>query len=306
MVLARGQPQDTLFLEPLLITAKAMGIRNLIIAVHNMDTLLSYSQETFNSIELHVRKSAESVSFSKEKMVFIPIDCTQDDNVTKNSPNTPYYNGPTVLEAIENFDPIQHKYTDRDQPGIAIVNAVDKIGGIGTVVECTVVSGTFKPGKFYHLSPKFTAKDPAVVSSNWKHKRNSPYNSDQISSLRECRSIEHFYQPVNEASRGMQAAFSLKGTSVKDVHKGQLITEIPFQPIQQFRAVIVIVKCWKKGFRVGYTPLLICHAERAPCKLTKIYSTEDKKTGTSLGSETTVLTANTKARVQFLASRPVW
>ncbi len=78
--------------------AALLGVRSVIVAVNKMDTV-GWSETAFDraidQIELHSRE----LGFTS--MIMIPVSALYGDNVVEGSPNTPWYHGPTLLEALE-------------------------------------------------------------------------------------------------------------------------------------------------------------------------------------------------------------
>src|SRR4051812_29626185 len=77
-----------------------LGIRQIAVLVNKMD-LKDYSQEVFNQIEVEYRKFLKSVGV--EPLQFIPIAAKHGDNIAAKSANTPWWNGPTVIEILDQF-----------------------------------------------------------------------------------------------------------------------------------------------------------------------------------------------------------
>ncbi len=78
-----------------------MGIRYFVFAVNKMD-LVGYSQERFDEIQAQIRELAEALQL--EHVVIIPVSATEGDNVTKRSENITWYQGPVLLEYLEQVD----------------------------------------------------------------------------------------------------------------------------------------------------------------------------------------------------------
>ncbi len=78
-----------------------MGIRYFVFAVNKMD-LVGYSQQRFDEITAQVKELAEALNL--EHVVIIPVSATEGDNVTKRSENIPWYDGPVLLEYLEQVD----------------------------------------------------------------------------------------------------------------------------------------------------------------------------------------------------------
>ncbi|MGN0587133.1 MAG: sulfate adenylyltransferase subunit 1 [Oscillospiraceae bacterium] len=78
-----------------------MGIKYFVFAVNKMD-LVGYSEERFREIFKQVSELSKELSL--ENVQIIPLSATEGDNVTKKSDNIKWYDGPALLEYLENVD----------------------------------------------------------------------------------------------------------------------------------------------------------------------------------------------------------
>ncbi len=78
-----------------------MGIRYFVFAVNKMD-LVNYSQETFTQIQTQL--SELQTTLGLQNVVTIPLSATEGDNVTQKSANLPWYDGPALLDYLEQVD----------------------------------------------------------------------------------------------------------------------------------------------------------------------------------------------------------
>jgi bifunctional enzyme CysN/CysC len=78
-----------------------LGIRHVVLAVNKMD-LVGYSEERFDEIERDYRAFAAKLGF--DSIICIPMSALAGDNVTEPSDNTPYYDGPPLLDYLETVD----------------------------------------------------------------------------------------------------------------------------------------------------------------------------------------------------------
>lgn len=83
--------------------ASLLGIRHIVLAVNKID-LVAYDKATFDAIVTAFHAFAERLGFSTIQP--IPISARNGDNVTCHSRNTPWYNGPHLLQHLE-FIPIE-------------------------------------------------------------------------------------------------------------------------------------------------------------------------------------------------------
>lgn len=81
-----------------------MGIKHFVFAVNKMD-LVNYSEERFHEIEEAIEALKEALDLYDVKI--IPVSATEGDNVTKDSPNMPWYTGGTLLHHLETVDVVE-------------------------------------------------------------------------------------------------------------------------------------------------------------------------------------------------------
>jgi len=77
-----------------------LGIRQIAVLVNKMD-LENYSEARFKQIESEYRAWLGSIDV--ESKIFIPIAAKHGDNIARRSPNMPWWQGPTVLETLDEF-----------------------------------------------------------------------------------------------------------------------------------------------------------------------------------------------------------
>ena len=77
-----------------------LGIRQIVVLVNKMD-LENYSQWRFEQIESEYREYLRQIGVAVK--LFIPIAAKHGDNIATHSANTPWYKGPTVLQALDEF-----------------------------------------------------------------------------------------------------------------------------------------------------------------------------------------------------------
>jgi sulfate adenylyltransferase large subunit len=78
--------------------ASLLGIPHLVVAINKMD-LVEFSQEIYDKICAEFREFAGRIDAGE--LTFIPISALLGDNVVTRSANTPWYQGPALLEHLE-------------------------------------------------------------------------------------------------------------------------------------------------------------------------------------------------------------
>ena len=75
-----------------------LGIRQVVLAINKMD-LVDYDQMTFATIDAEYRAFAQQVGL--ENITSIPVSALKGDCILERGDAMPWYNGPTLLEALE-------------------------------------------------------------------------------------------------------------------------------------------------------------------------------------------------------------
>jgi bifunctional enzyme CysN/CysC len=78
-----------------------LGIRQIVVLVNKMD-LCDYSRSRFDEIEAAFRAFLKSIGV--QPRCFIPIAARHGDNIASRGEKMPWWSGPTVLEALDQFE----------------------------------------------------------------------------------------------------------------------------------------------------------------------------------------------------------
>ena len=87
-----------------------LGIKHVVLAVNKMD-LVDFSEEIFRNIVAEYEKFVRPLGLND--ITCIPLSALDGDNVVDRSPRTPWYDGPALLEFLENV-PIHADYNMAD------------------------------------------------------------------------------------------------------------------------------------------------------------------------------------------------
>jgi bifunctional enzyme CysN/CysC len=117
-----------------------MGVKTVIIAVNKMD-LVDYDQEAFEAIIAVVKTTAARLEVPDVRV--IPVSAAIGDNVTTPTTMMPWYDGPSLLETLETWEPIEDDAAKPLRfPVQFIVRAENNFRGYaGTVVSGSVSTG---------------------------------------------------------------------------------------------------------------------------------------------------------------------
>jgi bifunctional enzyme CysN/CysC len=189
-----------------------LGIRQVVVCVNKMD-LVDYSQEHFNRIEAEYRAFLEGIGAVSPRQ-FIPIAAINGENLAERSKPMAWYQGPTLLETLDNFPQAPSK--DR-APLRMPVQAVYKFTSQGDdrrIISGRIEAGTVKVG------------DRVVFS---------PSNKTSV-----IRTIEGFNVPVRtEISAGWSTGFTL-GEEIY-IQRGEIMSLADHAPLvsTRFRANLI-------------------------------------------------------------------
>jgi elongation factor 1-alpha len=249
---------------------KTFGIKSLIIRVNKFDET-KYDQKRFNEVVRDLHQLLMSFGINPRTVSIIPISAYHNDNILVKSQNTPWYTGPTILQAL---NAIELPARQEDKPLRVPIEDVYTIQGIGLVPVGRVESGVLKKGAKVVIMPK------------------------EIHT--EIRSIEMHHQSFPEAKPGMNVGLSLKGIGKDDIKKGDIICppENLAKRVRKFTGQIMIMP-GSPTFHVGYSPIIHAHTAQVACKIIKIIARIDPKTGAVAENNPETLKAGDVGIVEF-------
>lgn len=86
-----------------LFIASLMEIQNIVFVINKMD-LVDYGESVYQNILSEVKNLAANFNLSNRNLEFIPVSAKIGDNVVASSNSMSWYNGPTLLEYLENVE----------------------------------------------------------------------------------------------------------------------------------------------------------------------------------------------------------
>ena len=125
-----------------------LGIRNVVLAVNKLD-LVGYGEDWFNEIVENYREFADAIGI--DEFHAIPISGLKGDNITTKSDMTPWYEGPPLMQYLEEAPINNARMAQRPfRLGVQWVNRpnLDFRGFSGLVM-----SGEIKPGEEIRVAP---------------------------------------------------------------------------------------------------------------------------------------------------------
>ncbi|MEL0182091.1 MAG: elongation factor 1-alpha, partial [Candidatus Poseidoniales archaeon] len=215
--------------------AKVLGVKGLIVHVNKMDISgVDWTEEKYKAACAEVSGLLKMAGFKPDDVPMIPASSLNGDNVFNKSDKCPWYNGPTLFEAI-NATPMPDKPSDK--PLRLPIQDVYKISGIGTVPVGKIETGTLNVGKNVVFNP--SAKGGEV------------------------KSIEMHHTMVDKAEPGDNVGFNVRGLASTDIRRGDVAGYTDSEPTfvrhdETFVGQIQLMDI-PKAVSVGYTPVFHAH-----------------------------------------------
>jgi bifunctional enzyme CysN/CysC len=237
------------------IIASLLGVRHVVLAVNKID-LVDYDQATFRRIVEAFTAFAVELDF--RSMVAIPISARFGDNISSLSPNTPWYEGPYLVDHLERVEVEDQRRNGPFRLPVQWVNRphLDFRGFAGTIA-----GGRVKLG------------DPIVVAG-----------SGRMSAV---TGILRADQPVEEAEAGDAVTLTL--ADEVDVARGDVLAPPDARPevADQFTAHLIWMS--QEPLLPGRSYLMKIGARTAPASVTELKHRIDVDNFDRLAAQTLAL-----------------
>ena len=128
--------------------AQLLGIRHFVLAITKMD-LVDYDQAAFDAITADYRSFAEEIGV--RDWIAIPVSGLNGDNISERSSRTPWYEGPSLLEHLDNV-PLD-MVSDVAKPLRLPVQWVNRPDQSFRGFAGQIASGSVKPGDEVRVLP---------------------------------------------------------------------------------------------------------------------------------------------------------
>ncbi len=258
--------------------AKILGINQLVVAINKMDDPgVNWSKERYEEIKNEIARLLKTLGYDVSKIRFVPVSAWTGDNVLKKSDKMPWYDGPTLIEALDEFVPPPKPI---DKPLRLPIQDVYSITGVGTVPVGRIETGRMRVGDRVVFMP------PGLVG--------------------DVKSIEMHHQPLEEAVAGDNIGFNVKGVSKKDIRRGDVVGHVDNPPTvaEEFIAQIFVIY-HPTAIGVGYTPVMHVHTAQVAVTFIELLKKLDRRTGQVVEENPSFLKTGDVAIVKLKPLRPV-
>jgi elongation factor 1-alpha len=262
--------------------AKTYGVEQLVCAVNKMDISgVDYEEDAYNDVKDEVTDLLEMYGYDLDNVEFVPTAALEGDNVVDESDNMDWYDGPTLLELVEEFEPTEKPV---DLSLRMPIQDVYNITGIGVVPVGKIETGKMKVGQDVAATP---GREAEPVTGTVK-------------------TIEMHHSEYEEAGPGDNVGVSIRGFGKKDVARGDVIgpqDDIP-PIVDEFEAQVVVMK-HPSVITQGYTPVVHVHTDQVACQFAKLDKKLDASSGEVLEEEPDFLKNGDAAVVTLKPLQPM-
>ncbi|HUD83074.1 MAG TPA: GTP-binding protein, partial [Candidatus Saccharimonadales bacterium] len=248
-----------------------LGIRQIVVLVNKMD-LCDYSRARFDEIETTFRAFLKSIGL--EPGCFIPIAARHGDNIAARGDKMPWWSGPTVLDALDQFQPAARPVGQPLRFPIQDVYRFDE----RRILAGRVESGTLKVGDRLVFAP-----------------------TDKVSTV---KTIERWNAPpADQAAAGESIGITL--TEQVFVARGAVAALETAPPFELARFKARVFWLGRAAFTPGKTYKLKLATQEAECEIDSIQRVIDSSTLETISRPETFVGRNEVAELTLRAKRPV-
>lgn len=258
---------------------RSLGVNQLAVAVNKLDTT-NWSQERFNEITKKLKAFLKQAGFKDSDVTFVPCSGLTGENLIKppsESELLKWYNGPCLLDVIDNFNVPERPVS---KPLRMSINDVFKGTGSGFCVAGRIENGILNKGDKVLVCP--------------------------TKEMAEVRGLSINDMSSNVAFAGDQVSVTLSGVDIQNVSVGYILSD----PVQQvpvttrFEARLVVFNV-KVPITKGF-PVLIHHQSLVEsANIVKLKALLNKSTGELVKKKPRCLGNNSVAVVDIEVCRPI-
>jgi bifunctional enzyme CysN/CysC len=175
-----------------------MGVTKIAVVINKLDGV-EYSQKVCQDIEEGLKETIERLEIAN--IQFVPVSALAGDNVVLGTENMPWYNGPTLLEYIQEWD-AEDKPENLPRLNVQMISRAENFRGLAG----TIIGGKFAVGDDVAVLPsKKTAKIAQI----------STFGGD-LALAEDGQAVTLVLEPDVDATRGDVIELAAKASSPAD------------------------------------------------------------------------------------------
>jgi bifunctional enzyme CysN/CysC len=175
-----------------------MGVTKIAVVINKLDGV-GYREKVFQDIQEGLNETIERLEISH--IQFVPVSALAGDNVVYGTENMPWYQGPTLLEYIQEWD-VQDFGENLPRLNVQMISRAENFRGVAG----TIVGGSFSVGDEVAVLPsRKTAKIGRI----------STFDGD-LQSGEDGKAVTFVLEPDVDATRGDVIELAAKASSPAD------------------------------------------------------------------------------------------
>jgi len=264
------QTREHLFLS------KMLGLPRVIVALNKMD-VFDYQEEKFAEVKKTIEELIKTVGYDISEIPIIPCSALESDNIVKKSEKTSWYNGPTILELIEDMP---ERKVPSHLPLRLPVQDIYEIDGQPVVVG-RLSSGTVKPGDTLVSMPQ---------DQEWQVERILIHDEE-----------------IKEAVPGDNILLFLKDLNKDEIKRSNILGDKNNKPTiaEKFQAQVMILN-HPEPINADYPTQFEMLTQSLPCQISKLIAKIDTQSGAKLEDNPKEILQGESAIVEIRPEQPVY
>jgi bifunctional enzyme CysN/CysC len=175
-----------------------MGVTKIAVVVNKLDGV-DYSEKVYNEIQEGLRVTVQRLEISQ--IQFVPVSALAGDNVVYGTENMPWYQGPTLLEYIQEWE-VEDLGSNSPRLGVQMISRAENFRGVAG----TVLGGSFKVGDEIAVLPSKKVAKIGQISTF----------DGSLQSASDGQAVTLVLEPDVDATRGDVIELSSQLTSPED------------------------------------------------------------------------------------------
>lgn len=256
--------------------AYTLGVGQIVVSINKMD-LVEYREDVYKKLKSDLIDLLRGIGYAKpEEFTYVPASAYHGENVTKPSEKMGWYEGPTILQALEELKEAEKPV---GKPLRIPVQDVFSITGVGTVPIGRVETGQLKVGDKLVFEPSGASG--------------------------KVKSIEMHHESLQQAGPGDNIGFNVRGISKDQLKRGDVAGHDDNPPtVARELTAKIIVLAVPTYVAPGFTPLFHCHAAHVPGRIEEILQKIDPRTGEVVEEKPQYLKKGEAGVVRIIPAKP--
>jgi bifunctional enzyme CysN/CysC len=175
-----------------------MGVTKIAVVINKLDGV-DYAEKVFSDIREGLNEIIERIEMTNVQ--FVPVSALAGDNVVYGTENMPWYQGPTLLEYIQEWD-VENSVENLPRLNVQMISRAENFRGVAG----TIVGGSFSVGD-----------EVAILPSKKAAKVGQIYTFDgDLRSADDGKAVTLVLEPDVDATRGDVIELAAKASSPAD------------------------------------------------------------------------------------------